>query len=297
MTNLTYFFAGSASQLLGENMAILANASLGKWYLWQFSDGEIRPILQEKLNGATVVIIQSTYPPAKHILELLLLIDAAKNAGAQKVIVVTLYLGYMRQDRIHQAGEPHGAVLKCKLLSAAGADELIVCHPHTQNLNLFFKGPIKQISSAPVFVNYLENLQLNNMCFVAPDSGAVAEAQSYACYFNARLIKCHKIRHQPNQVKKVKIMGNIENANAIIIDDIVDTGNTLCAVAHQLKKEGARSVRALCTHPILSGNAYDLLDNSHLEEIVVTNTIPLKYETKKIKVLDIAPLIVKAINQ
>jgi len=294
--NNIFFFAGAASQEIGARIAHLSSKPLGRWNLVKFSDGEIRPVLKENLKGATVVIIQSTYSPAEHMMELLLMIDAAKQAGAHKVVVVTPYLGYMRQDKIHESGEAHGAGLMCRLLSAAGADQLIVCNPHTKNLTLFFKGIIKQVSTYSLFISYLESLNLKNICFVAPDKGAFMESKEYAQYFKTTLVVCDKIRHKPNEVKRIQITGKVENVDAVIIDDMVDTANTLCVVAEQLKSQGARSIRALCTHPVLSGNAYYRLASSLLEEIVVTNTIPLKQKSEKVKVLNIAPLILEAMN-
>jgi ribose-phosphate pyrophosphokinase len=225
------------------------------------------------------------------------MVDAAKNAGAHRIVVIAPYLGYMRQDKIHAPGEAHGASLIGKLLSAAGTDELIVCDPHVKDLQLLFNFPAKQVSSYPVFRKYVENLRLDDMCFVAPDTRALEAAKLYANYFRAKLVSCLKIRNAPNQVKAIKVVGNVENLHAILIDDIIDTGHTLVAAAEQLKKEGARSVRALCTHPVLSGSASERLMSSALEEIVVTNTIPLKQVSEKVKVLDVAPLILKAINE
>lgn len=297
MNDSIYFFAGTASQVIATRLAELSNRRLAKWELIKFSDGELRPILQEDVKGAIVVLIQSTYPPIQHMFELLLMIDAAKHAGADKIVVVTPYLGYMRQDKIHAHGQSYGASLVGKLLSAAGADELIVCNPHARNLQLLFDGIVKQVSSFSICRKYVEDLGLSNMCFVAPDSGALEEAKLYADYFNAKLISCVKIRNKPNQVKEIKITDSVENLDAILIDDIIDTGNTLVAVANQLKKQGASSVRALCTHPVFSENSFERLINSHLAEIVVTNTIPLKYTSEKIQVIDIAPLILEAINR
>ncbi|ACP20895.1 hypothetical protein Aasi_1558 [Candidatus Amoebophilus asiaticus 5a2] len=292
-----FFFAGTASQELGKSIAELANKLLGKWELQRFSDGEIRPILQENINGAMVVLIQSTYTPVDHLMELLLMIDAARNAGARKVVVVLPYLGYMRQDKVHQAGESYGAALVTKLLFAAGADQLIICEPHTSNLHLYFSGIIKEVSSYEIFKRYLETLQLKNVCFVAPDAGALAAARLYAQFFNANLVACHKIRQAPNKVASIQVTGTVKNTHAIIIDDIIDTGHTLYAVAQELRSQGAYSVYALCTHPIFSGYAYDYLLSSVLDKIIVTNTIPIKKQHVKIKVLDIATCILPFIEK
>lgn len=290
-------FAGSASQDLGARIATAFGQHLGSLALRRFSDGELYPVFKESIQNAQVVLIQSTHPPAAHIVELLLMIDAAKRAGAYQVVVVAPYLGYMRQDKVQDTGGPVGAKLQANLLAAAGAARLITCDPHTERLSDFFNGPVAQLASSPAFMPYIKALKLKHMVLAAPDLGAVNRAQRYAQHFGVDLVVCHKQRPTPNEVAAVQIMGHVKGGDIILIDDIVDTGNTLCKVAEQLKAQGARSIRAFCTHPVLSGNAYQNLATAVIDELVVTDTVPLKQTSSKIKIRSIATTIAQAIQQ
>jgi len=296
MAHSLHFLAGTASSELAESIATLAKKPLVKWQLQTFSDGELRPIVQEDIKGYMAVIIQSTYPHATHIMELLLLIDAVKQAGATKVSVVAPYMGYLRQDKVHQPGEAHGVALLVKLLNTAGADELVICDPHTKHLTPFFQGTLQYVPSYPVFMPYIKQLSLEKLCFVAPDKGAISMAQYYAHCYQACLITCRKTRHRPNEIAALEVQGNVQGLDVIIVDDMIDTGATLCTVAKILHQQGARSIRAMCTHALLSGPAYDLLTHSPLEALIVTNTIPLQKPHPKIQVFDIAPVLLKAIS-
>lgn len=290
------FLAGTASSKLAESVAILAKSPLVKWQLRTFSDGEMRPLVQEDMRGCKVIIIQSTYPPATHIMELLLLIDAAKQAGATQVSAVMPYMGYLRQDKA-TPGEAHGAALLVKLLSAAGADKLLICDPHTSHLSPFFPGIIQYMPSYPVFMPYINQLLLDSdkLCFVAPDEGAIPTAQYYAHCYQASLVACRKMRLDSHAIASLEVQGSVGGLDVIIVDDMVDTGNTLCKVAKMLHQQGARSIRAVCSHALLSGPAYDLLTEAPLETLIVTNTIPLQKPHPKIKVLDISPVLLQAI--
>lgn len=290
-------FAGSASQDLGAKIATAFGQQLGSLVLRRFSDGELYPVFKESIQNARVVLIQSTQPPAAHIIELLLMIDAAKHAGAYEVIVVAPYLGYMRQDKIQDSGGPLGAKLQANMLAAAGAAKLITCDPHTEIIAHFFPGLVTQLSSSLVFIPYIQALKLQHLVLVAPDLGAVDRARSYAQHFGVELVACHKQRTALSEVATVQVMGAIRGADIALIDDILDTGNTLCKAAEQLKDQGARSIQAFCTHPVLSGNAYQNLTASAIEEVVVTDTIPLKQTSSKIKVLSMAAPLAKAIQQ
>jgi len=295
MDHSLHFLAGTASSELTKSIAILAQRPLVKWQLQSFSDGELRPIVQENMKGCEVVIIQSTYPPATHIMELLLLIDAAKHAGANQVSVVAPYMGYLRQDKVTQPGQAHGAALLVKLLHAAGADKLLLCDPHTKHLAPFFQGILQYVPSYPLFMPYIKQLSLDKLCFVAPDEGAMPMAQYYADCYQAGLVACRKIRLHPNQIASLEVQGSVQGLDVMIVDDMIDTGATLCTVAEILHQQGARSMRAMCTHALLSGPAYDLLTNAPLEALIVTNTIPLQKPHPKIRVLDIAPVLLQAI--
>lgn len=295
MDHFLHFLAGTASSELAKSIAILAKSPLVKWQLQLFSDGEIRPMVQEDIKGCEVVIIQSTYPSATHIMELLLLIDATKQAGANQVSVVVPYMGYLRQDKVTQTGEAHGAALLVKLLNAAGADKLLICDPHTKHLVPFFQGALQYVPSYPVFMPYIKQLSLDKLCFVAPDQGAAKNNEFYANQFKAKLLVCHKVRHQPSEVAHIELTGNVQGLDVVVIDDMIDTGVTLCTAAKMLHQQGARSIHAMCTHALLSGPAYDLLTNAPLEALAVTNTIPLQKSHPKIQVLDIAPVLLQAI--
>ena len=290
-------FAGSASKDFGARVATAFGQQLGSLSLRKFSDGELYPVFKESIQNARVVLVQSTQPPAAHIIELLLMIDAAKHAGAHEVIVVAPYLGYMRQDKIQDSGGPLGAKLQANILTAAGADRLITCDPHTEKIAEFFNGPVVQISSDSVFMLHIKALELKHLTLAAPDLGAVNRTRSYAQHLSAAFVACHQQRPAPNEVATLQVMGPVQGADIVLIDDIVDTGNTLCKAAEQLKAHGARSIRAFCTHPVLSGRAHQNLADSAIEELVVTDTIPLQQTSSKIKVLSIAAPIATAIQQ
>lgn len=290
-----HFLAGTAASELATSIALIAKRPLVKWQLQSFSDGEIRPVVQEDSKGCEVVIIQPTYPPATHIIELLLLIDAAKQAGANQVSVLAPYMGYLRQDKVTHPGESHGAALLVKLLHTAGADKLLLCDPHTYQLAPFFPGTIQYIPSYPAFMPYLSQLSLDKLCFVAPDKGAIPLAQYYAHRYQAGLIVCCKTRLGNHEISSVEVHGNVKGFNVIIVDDMIDTGATLCTVAEILHQQGASSIRAICTHALLSGPAYNLLTHTPIEALIVTNTIPLQKPHPKIQVLDIAPVLLEAI--
>lgn len=289
-------FAGTASQALGQHIADQLGQPLNVLQVRRFSDGELYPQLGGSVSGAHVCLIQATYPPADHLVELLLTIDAAKRAGARCVTLVIPYLGYMRQDRVHHTGGPVGAQLQANLLAAAGADRLITCDLHAQHIVDFFAFPVEQLGSAPVFIPYIQSLQLSHLTFVAPDAGGLARAEQYAQYFGVPLVRCKKHRPAPNQTV-VQVPGEVQGTDALLIDDMVDTGRTICQAATQLKAQGARTVRAFCTHPVLSGDAYSQLAGAGLEELVVTDTIPLKQASPHIKVCSLAPLIAQTLQQ
>ncbi|MEL6539617.1 MAG: ribose-phosphate diphosphokinase [Bacteroidota bacterium] len=289
-------FAGTASLELGKRIATHYGQHLGPLQVRRFSDGEIYPQLVSNIQGAHVCLIQSTYPPADNLVELLLTIDAARRAQARHITLVVPYLGYMRQDKAHHAGSPVGAQLQALLLVAAGAEQLITCDLHTPTIANFFACPVQHLSSVDVFLPYIQSLQLSALAFVAPDAGSRLRVQPYAEHFNAPLIIGTKQRNVPNEVATLQLQGDVRGKHAIIIDDIIDTGNTICEAAQELKLQGALTVRALCTHPLLSGKAYETLAASTLDEVVVTDTIPLRQHSPQIKVCSVAPLLSSALQ-
>ena len=290
-------FAGTASQALGQKIATHWGQPLKALSVHQFSDGELYPRLEESVQGAHVVLIQATYPPAANLMELLLTIDAAKRAGAGCVTAVIPYAGYARQDCAHHTGGPIGARLQAKLLAADGTDRVITCDLHSRQIVGFFDCPVVHLEPSAVFIPYIRQLCLPQPTFVAPDAGGVARAKLYAQHFGAPLVLCDKYKPQPNQVKAVQVQGDVQGVDAILIDDIVDTGGTICQAAAQLKAQGARTVRAFCTHAVLSGQAYSHIEASVLEAVVVADTIPLQRTSPKLQVCTIAPLFVDALQQ
>ncbi|MCG8340677.1 MAG: ribose-phosphate pyrophosphokinase [Cytophagales bacterium] len=296
MLSSVKLFAGTASRELGERISLAYGQSLGNLTIEKFSDGEICPIFHESVRGVQLYLIQSTFPPADNLMELLLMIDAARRASAHHVTVVIPYYGYARQDRKDKPRVPIAAKLNANLLSAAGVDRLITCDLHAGQIQGFFDFPVDHLDSSTVFIPYIKSLKLENLVFAAPDVGSVSRARSYAKHFEVAMVICDKHRKKANEIASIQIIGEVKDANVVLVDDMIDTGGTLCRAVEMLKEKGARSVRAVCTHPLLSGNAYEKINASVVEEVVVTDTIPLKEETTKIKVLSIAELFAAAIK-
>lgn len=289
-------FSGTGSQYLAEKIARNFGIPLGKVTISRFSDGEIQPVFQESIRGDTVFLVQSTFAPAESILELLLMIDAARRASAYKVIAVIPYYGYARQDRKDKPRVAIGSKLIANMLVAAGADRIITMDLHAPQIQGYFDIPVDHLDSSAVFIPYIENLKIENLTFAAPDVGSANRIREIASYFNAEMVICDKHRKRANEIASMVVIGDVTNKDVVLIDDICDTGGTLAKSASLLKEKGARSVRALCTHPVLSGNAYENIGNSVLEELVVCDTIPLKHKIDKIKVLSVAELFAIALK-
>jgi ribose-phosphate pyrophosphokinase len=289
-------FSGNSSQLLAEQICKRYGAKLGRVNIQRFSDGEISPIFLESIRGDSVFLIQSTFSPAENLMELLLMIDAARRASANKVIAVIPYYGYARQDRKDRPRVAIGSKLVANMLVAAGADRIITMDLHAPQIQGYFDIPVDHLDSHAVFIPYIENLRLENLTFAAPDVGATNRIREIASYFNVEMVICDKHRKRANEIASMVLIGDVEDKDIVIIDDICDTGGTLAKSAALLKEKGARSVRALITHPVLSGKAYENIENSVLEELVVCDTIPLKHESPKIKVLSVAELFAVAIR-
>lgn len=290
-------FSGTSSRYLAEKIATAYGQPLGHLSIQKFSDGEMSPSFTESVRGSDVFIIQSTFPPADNIMELLLIIDAARRASAQNVIVVIPYFGYARQDRKDKPRVAIGAKLNANILMAAGASRIMTCDLHAGQIQGFFDVPVDHMDGSAIFVPYLRSLQLDNLLFAAPDVGGVGRARAFASYFQADMVVCDKHRKRANEVASMQVIGDVDGADVVLVDDMVDTAGTICKAAAIIKEKGAKSVRAVCTHPILSGKAYENIENSVLEEIVVTDTIPLRKESEKIKVLTVANLFAEAIQK
>lgn len=289
-------FAGSETQELGKKIADFFGKSLGGITLQKFSDGEMAPYYTESVRGAHVFLIQSTLSPSDSLMELCLMIDAAKRASAYKAIAVIPYFGYARQDRKDKPRIAIGAKLIANILAAAGADRVMTCDLHAGQIQGFFDIPVDHLDGSTIFVPYLRRLNPDDLLFASPDVGGVKRTRTFAAHFNAEMVVIDKHRKKPNEVSEMRIIGNVEGKHVVLVDDLIDTGSTICKAAKIIIDQGAKSVRAFCTHPVLSGNAYDNINNSVLEELVVTDTIPLKQKSEKIKVLTMAELFAKAID-
>ena len=294
MNNL--LFAGSESTYLGKKIAEFYGKSLGDIKLQKFSDGEMAPYYNESVRGANVFLIQSTYPPADNLMELCLMIDAAKRASAYKAIAVIPYFGYARQDRKDKPRIAIGAKLVANILTAAGADRIMTCDLHAGQIQGFFDIPVDHLDGSTIFVPYLRRLNLPNLLFASPDVGGVKRTRTFAQHFNSEMVVIDKHRKKANEVAEMRIIGNVEGKNVVLVDDLVDTAGTICKAAKIIMEQGALSVRAFATHPVLSGKAYENINNSVLEELVVTDTIPLDQPSDKIRVLTVAELFAKGIK-
>ncbi|MBB1285215.1 ribose-phosphate pyrophosphokinase [Flavisolibacter sp. BT320] len=289
-------FAGTGSQNLAEQICKSYGCQLGKINIQKFSDGEIQPIFLESIRGDFVFLVQSTYAPSDNLMELLLMIDAARRASAGRIIVVMPYYGYARQDRKDRPRVAIGSKLIANMLTAAGADRIITMDLHAPQIQAYFDIPVDHLDSSAVFIPYITNLRLENLTFAAPDVGATNRIREIASYFEAEMVICDKHRKRANEISSMVVIGDVTDRDIVIIDDICDTAGTLKKAAALLKEKGARSVRAMITHPVLSGNAYQNIEESVLEELVVCDTIPLKQELSKIHCITTADLFAVAIR-
>ena len=274
---------------------------LGNSEVTSFSEGEFQPAFVESVRGATVFILQSTFPPAENLMELLLTIDAAKRASAYKVIAVMPYFGWARQDRKDKPRVSIGAKLVANLLCAAGVDRIMTCDLHADQIQGFFDVPVDHVYASKVFIPYLKSLNIENLAIAAPDMGGAKRANAYAKELACPVIICHKSRERANVVASITAIGDVEGKNVVIVDDMIDTAGTLTKAADVLKEKGALSVRACATHAILSGPAYDRINNSSLSEVYVSDTIPLtsdpNVDKSKIKVVSMTETFARIIQK
>jgi ribose-phosphate pyrophosphokinase len=292
------FFAGRGSRPLAEKIAKSFGIPLGKTTVLEFSDGELQPFYEESVRGCIVFIIQSTPPPAENIMELLLMIDAAKRASAYKVVGVLPYFGYGRQDRKDKPRSSIGAKLMANLLVSAGVDRIMTMDLHADQLQGFFDVPVDHLYASSIFVPYIKDLGLENLAVAAPDMGGTKRANAYARFLGCQMVICYKMRKKPNVVEEIRAIGEIEGKNVCIIDDMIDTAGTVTLAAQMMKNEGANSVRVIATHPVLSGPAYDRIEESFIDEVIVTDSIRIKSgKSSKIKVLSIADLFANVISK
>jgi len=283
-------FACRQSTVLAEKIAKEYNTSLGKVKTTYFSDGEFQPAFEESVRGRRVFIIGSTFPNADNLMEMLLMLDAAKRASARHITAVMPYFGWARQDRKDQPRVAIGAKLVANLLQSAGATRIMTMDLHADQIQGFFEKPVDHLFASTIFMPYINSLNLDNLTIASPDMGGSKRAYAYSKHLHSDVVICYKQRKKANVISHMELIGDVEGKNVILVDDMIDTGGTLAHAANLMKERGALSIRAICTHPILSGGAYQKIEESALTELIVSDTIPLKKETSKIKVVSCAPL-------
>ncbi len=283
-------FTCTQSKYLAEKIALAYGVKLGNVITSTYSDGEFQPSYEESIRGTRIFIIGSTHPGPENLMEMLLMIDAAKRASARHITAVLPYFGWARQDRKDKPRVPIAAKLVAKMLEAAGATRIITMDLHADQIQGFFEKPVDHLFASTIFLPYLKSLNLENLTIASPDMGGSKRAYAYSKALHSDVVICYKQRAKANVISHMELIGNVTGKNVVLVDDMVDTAGTLTKAADVMMERGALSVRAICTHPILSGNAYERITNSKLEELIVTDSIPLKEENSKIRVLTCADL-------
>ncbi|AMD85539.1 ribose-phosphate pyrophosphokinase [Capnocytophaga haemolytica] len=290
MTSKSKIFACSKSLELAEKIAEKYGTKLGEVKLSYYSDGEFQPSFEESIRGIRVFLVCSTFPSSDNLMELLLMLDAAKRASARHITAVIPYFGWARQDRKDKPRVPIGAKLVANLLQAAGATRIMTMDLHADQIQGFFERPVDHLFASSIFLPYIQSLQLENLCIASPDMGGSKRAYAYSKYLKSDVVVCYKQRKVANVIETMELIGEVKDKNVILVDDMVDTAGTLVKAAQIMKERGAKSVRAVATHAILSGNAYERIEGSELEELIVTDSIPLRQPSTKIRVLTCADL-------
>ena len=289
-------FTARASRKIALAICEAYGTELGDENVIEFSDGEFEPSFNESIRGADIFLVQSTMPPGDNLMELLLMIDAARRASAYKINAVIPYFGYARQDKKGKPRVPIGAKLIANLLTSAGVDRVMTMDLHADQIHGFFDIPVDHLYSSSVFIPYIESLKLPNLTIASPDMGGSNRANSYAKFLNSELVICYKHREKANEVGKMLLIGDVKDKDVVLVDDMVDTAGTLTKAADLMIEMGANSVRAVCTHGVFSGTAYQRIEESNLIEIAVTDTIPKKHESQKVKEISIANLFASSID-
>jgi ribose-phosphate pyrophosphokinase len=269
---------------------------LGQVNFSRYSDGEFQPSFEESVRGARIFIVGSTHPSSDNLMEMLLMLDAAKRASARHITAVIPYFGWARQDRKDKPRVPIGAKLIAKLLEAAGATRIITMDLHADQIQGFFEKPVDHLFASAIFVPYIQKLNLDNLTIASPDMGGSKRAYAYSKFLESDVVICYKQRAKANVITSMELIGDVTGQNVILVDDMVDTAGTLTKAADLMMERGATSVRAICTHALLSGNAYERIENSALEELIVSDSISPKKESPKIKVLSCAPLFAETMH-
>jgi ribose-phosphate pyrophosphokinase len=289
-------FSGSTSQSLAVHIAAAYGKELGKITINKFSDGEFQPSFDESVRGCDIFLIQSTFSPSDNLMELMLMIDAARRASAHYITAVIPYFGLARQDRKDRPRVPIASKLVANLLTASGADRVMTMDLHAAQIQGFFDIPVDHLDASVIFIPYIRSLKLENLTIASPDMGGTARARVFAKKLNVEMVICDKQRKRANEIESMNVIGEVEGMDIVLVDDICDTAGTLTKASQLLKDRGAKSVRAVCTHPVLSGKAYDNIEKSQLEELIVCDTIPIKRHSSKIRVLSVADLFARAIT-
>ena len=287
---MAQIFACSQSETLAKSIADAYGIPLGKVITLNFSDGEFQPSFEDSVRGSRVFIVGSTHPSSKNLMEMLLMLDAAKRSSARHITAVMPYFGWARQDRKDKPRVPIAAKLVAKMLETAGATRIITMDLHADQIQGFFEKPVDHLYASTIFLPYLRSLNLEDLTVASPDMGGSKRAYAYSKFLESDVVICYKQRAKANVISHMALIGDVKGKNVVLVDDMVDTAGTLTHAANLMMERGAKSVRAVCTHPVLSGNAYEKIEKSALEELIVTDSIPLKQESEKIKVVSCAKL-------
>ncbi len=290
-------FSGTKSKYMAEEICKDLGVELGKMNIQYFADGEFEVCFEESIRGCEVYLVQSTFPNCDNLMELLLMIDAAKRASAKSIIAVMPYFGWARQDRKDKPRVSIAAKLVADLLSAAGVDRVITMDLHADQIQGFFNVPVDHLYASSVFIPYIQSLKLEEMVIASPDVGGAKRANNYAKYFDVPLVLCHKQRAKANVVANMTVIGDVKDKNVILVDDMVDTAGTITKAADLMLSFGAKSVRALCSHAIMSDPASERVDNCGMTEMIFTNSIPFKKDCKKATILSVAHLFADTIRR
>ena len=294
---LVKIFAGRTTKYLAEKIAESYGTELGKTTVTEFSDGEFQPCFEENIRGRDVFIVQSTFAPADNLFELLMMVDAARRASAKNIVAVIPYFGFARQDRKDRPRVTIAAKMIANLLTSAGVNRIVTIDLHADQIQGFFDVPVDHLYASSIFIPYIKSLKLNNITMASPDTGGTRRAATYAKVLGTDFVIGYKQRAKPNEVEKMALVGEVKDRDIILVDDIIDTAGSITKAADMIMDRGARSVRAVTTHPVFSGKAYERLEESPFEEIVVTDTIPLKEHLDKITVLSTADLFSEVIRR
>ncbi|HPE55827.1 MAG TPA: ribose-phosphate pyrophosphokinase [Bacteroidales bacterium] len=297
MATKAMIFSGRATRYLAEKIALRYGATLGNIEVTTYSDGEFQPSFEENIRGRDVFLVQSTFPPADNLLELLMLVDAARRASAKRIVAVIPYFGYARQDRKDKPRVSIASKMVANLLTAAGVQRIITIDLHADQIQGFFDVPVDHVFASTIFVPYIKQMNLPNLMMASPDTGGTRRAAAYAKFLNTGFVICYKQRSKPNEIGKMELVGDVKGKDVVLIDDIIDTAGSITKAGNLIMDKGANSVRAICTHPVFSGEAYQRIRESKFEEVITTDTLPLREDCDKIKVLSTADLFAEVIRR